>query len=104
MLSYFQYEKERVKRLRIAEATKGVGRPKVGGKFELVDHEGRTFSDEDMKGGFTLVSLSEEAFSWKTIVKRPVPMKLPIRWLVGRRDVRENGHTPAPPHQKSNEG
>lgn len=56
MLYYFQYEKERMKRLKIAEASKGVGRPKVGGKFELVDHEGRRFGDEDMKGGFTLVS------------------------------------------------
>ncbi len=53
-----------MQRQRIADAAKGVGKPKVGGKFELVDHEGRKFSDEDMKGGFTLVSLSGECFSW----------------------------------------
>lgn len=56
MLTYFGYEKKRVERERIAEAGKAVGKPRVGGKFELVDHEGREFVDEDMKGGFTLVS------------------------------------------------
>lgn len=56
MLTYFSYEKDRVERERIAEAGKAVGKPRVGGKFELVDHEGRSFGDEDMKGGFTLVS------------------------------------------------
>lgn len=56
MLTYFWYEKKRVERERIAEQGKAVGKPKVGGKFELVDHEGRAFGDEDMKGGFTLVS------------------------------------------------
>lgn len=40
----------------MAEAAKGVGRPKVGGTFELLDHEGRAFTDQDMKGGFSLVS------------------------------------------------
>lgn len=40
----------------MAEAAKGLGRPKVGGMFELLDHEGRAFTDQDMKGGFSLVS------------------------------------------------
>lgn len=56
MIYYFQSEKARVERKRIADAAKGVGRPKVGGKFELLDQEGRAFSDEDMRGGFSLVS------------------------------------------------
>lgn len=56
MIFYFRYEKERLERQRVAEAAKGVGRPKVGGKFELLDHEGRAFTDQDMKGGFSLVS------------------------------------------------
>ena len=43
-------------RQRIAEASKGVGKPKVGGEFELVDQEGRSFTDGDMKGGYSLVS------------------------------------------------
>lgn len=58
MLTYFAYEKKRVERERIAEVGKAVGKPRVGGKFELVDHEGRAFGDEDMKGGFTLVRFS----------------------------------------------
>lgn len=44
-----------MERKRVTEAAKGVGRPKVGGKFELKDHEGRTFTDQDMRGRFTLV-------------------------------------------------
>jgi len=42
-------------RQRIAEASKGVGKPKVGGPFELVDCEGNKFTHEDMNGGFSLV-------------------------------------------------
>ena len=45
-----------MERQRIAEASKGVGRPKVGGEFELLNHDGRPFGDGDMKGGFSLVS------------------------------------------------
>lgn len=52
---YFEYEKARMQRKRIADATKGVGRPKVGGAFELVDHEGRPFTSEDLKGRYSLV-------------------------------------------------
>ena len=55
MIVYFRYEKARIERKRIADASKGVGRPKVGGEFELVDQEGRTFGDERLKGGFSLV-------------------------------------------------
>ncbi|TVY14676.1 Mitochondrial protein SCO1 [Lachnellula arida] len=55
LIFYFRYEKARMERLRIAEATKGVGRPKVGGPFELVDQEGRRFTDEDMRGRYALV-------------------------------------------------
>lgn len=57
MIFYFRYEKERLERQRVAEAAKGVGKPKVGGTFGLLDHEGKAFTDQDMKGGFSLVSL-----------------------------------------------
>lgn len=46
----------------MAEAAKGVGRPKVGGKFALLDQEGKTFTDEDMKGGYSLVSVSNRLY------------------------------------------
>ncbi|KAL8770228.1 MAG: hypothetical protein Q9209_004070 [Squamulea sp. 1 TL-2023] len=52
---YFRYEKERVERKRIADSSKGVGKPKVGGKFEMVDQEGRPWTEQNIKGGFTLV-------------------------------------------------
>ncbi|KAL8854797.1 MAG: hypothetical protein Q9221_000303 [Calogaya cf. arnoldii] len=52
---YFRYEKERIQRKKIADSSKGVGKPKVGGKFELVDQEGRPWTEENIKGGFTLV-------------------------------------------------
>ncbi|KOS21255.1 Protein SCO1 [Escovopsis weberi] len=52
---YFEHEKDRMQRKRIAEATKGVGRPKVGGAFELVDQDGRPFTSEMLKGRHALV-------------------------------------------------
>jgi cytochrome oxidase Cu insertion factor (SCO1/SenC/PrrC family) len=45
-----------MERKRVAEATKGIGRPKVGGAFELVDTEGRHFTHENLKGRYALVS------------------------------------------------
>jgi protein SCO1 len=52
---YFEHEKERMQKKRIAEANKSVGKPKVGGSFKLVDQDGRPFTDEDMKGRYSLV-------------------------------------------------
>lgn len=56
LVFYFRYEKARMERKRIAEATKGVGKPKVGGPFQLVDQDGKVFTDADMKGKYSLVS------------------------------------------------
>jgi len=52
---YFRYEKARMARSRIAEANKGIGRPLVGGAFHLVDHNGKDFSEADLKGKYSLV-------------------------------------------------
>ena len=52
---YFEHEKERMHRQRIADAAKGVGRPKVGGPFELIDQNGNTFTSDMMKGRHSLV-------------------------------------------------
>ncbi|CAJ2504301.1 Uu.00g116950.m01.CDS01 [Anthostomella pinea] len=52
---YFEHEKQRMQRRRVAEATKGVGRPKVGGEFELVDQDGKVFSSADLRGRYSLV-------------------------------------------------
>ncbi|KAH7079334.1 SCO1/SenC-domain-containing protein [Paraphoma chrysanthemicola] len=53
--AYFTYEKERVARKRIADQTKGIGKPKVGGPFQLIDQEGNVFSSDDMLGKYSLV-------------------------------------------------
>lgn len=42
-------------RKRIAEHSKGMGRPLVGGPFSLTDHNGKPFTNEDMKGKYALV-------------------------------------------------
>lgn len=44
-----------MRRRRIAEASKGVGKPKVGGPFTLTDQDGRTVTHEDLKGKYALV-------------------------------------------------
>ncbi|KAI9784498.1 MAG: Cu-binding protein [Peltula sp. TS41687] len=55
LILYFRYEKARMARKRIAEATKGIGKPKVGGPFQLLDHRGRPFTSEHLKGKYSLV-------------------------------------------------
>jgi len=44
-----------MQRKRVAEASKGVGRPKVGGPFELIDVDGKPFTEKDLKGKYSLV-------------------------------------------------
>lgn len=56
MMIYFQVEKSRLERKRIAETTKGVGKPKVGGPFVLKDLDGKEFTEEDLKGKYSFVS------------------------------------------------
>ncbi|KAF2867122.1 mitochondrial metallochaperone Sco1 [Massariosphaeria phaeospora] len=55
MYAYFTYEKERLARKRIAEQTKGMGKPKVGGWFDLMDQDGNKFCSDDMAGQYALV-------------------------------------------------
>ncbi|KAF2273659.1 mitochondrial metallochaperone Sco1 [Westerdykella ornata] len=55
LYAYFTYEKERMARKRIAEQTKGIGKPKVGGPFDLIDHNGNRFTSDDMMGKYALV-------------------------------------------------
>jgi len=44
-----------MQRKRVAEHSKGMGRPLVGGPFSLIDHEGKPFTQEDLKGRYALV-------------------------------------------------
>ena len=47
-----------MERQRIVEATKGIGKPKVGGAFDLVDHDGKRFTNGDMTGKYALVGVT----------------------------------------------
>lgn len=55
MTFYFQYEKARMARARIAEANKGIGKPLIGGPFHLKDHYGNDFTEQSLKGKYSLV-------------------------------------------------
>ncbi|KUJ13998.1 protein sco1 [Mollisia scopiformis] len=55
LVLYFRHEKSRMERRRVAEASKGVGRPKVGGPFSLLTQEGKPFSEQEMRGRWSLV-------------------------------------------------
>ncbi len=61
---YFEDEKKRMHTKRIAEANKGVGRPKVGGSFDLIDQNGNKVTDQDLKGRYSLVSVDQ--VTWKS--------------------------------------
>ncbi|KAK8202063.1 Cu-binding protein [Zalaria obscura] len=52
---YFRSEKERMARKRIAEQSKGMGRPLVGGPFTLIDHDGKPFTEANLKGKYSLI-------------------------------------------------
>ena len=73
-----------MERQRIAEASKGVGRPKVGGEFELLDQEGQPFGDREMKGGFSLVSAYPIYGSIEARFGKGNTMARPLRVLVKR--------------------
>jgi hypothetical protein len=51
-----------VERQKIAQATKGIGKPKVGGPFSLIDQDGRPFTSEDLRDKYALVS---NLYLWK---------------------------------------
>lgn len=59
MMIYFRVEKARLERKRIAEMSKGVGKPKVGGPFVLTDLDGKEFTAEDLKGKYSFVSWTQ---------------------------------------------
>jgi hypothetical protein len=99
MIVYFRVEKDRLERKRIAEMSKGVGKPKVGGPFVLKDLEGKVFTEEELKGRYSFVSflfqvgeyarseaLGRYGFAnwllWDrfTSVSRIAPISAPMSW------------------------
>lgn len=68
---YFRSEKAKVERKRVADASKGMGKPKVGGPFALVDQDGRDWeSGVEMGGRFSLVSFLRACIGWWGYVSR----------------------------------
>ncbi|KZT13188.1 SCO1 protein [Laetiporus sulphureus 93-53] len=53
---YFRYEKQKLHERRQQELQdRQVGRPKVGGPFSLITHEGKPFTDKDLLGKWSLI-------------------------------------------------
>ncbi|OUM51121.1 hypothetical protein BVG19_g205 [[Candida] boidinii] len=51
----FKNEKEKLALRREAESNRGVGKPLIGGPFNLIDTKGKPFTDKDLLGKFSLV-------------------------------------------------
>lgn len=52
---YFNEEKKRIDAERKAEENRGIGKPQVGGPFNLVDQDGNKFTEKDLLGKFSLI-------------------------------------------------
>ncbi|KAH3670820.1 hypothetical protein WICMUC_004789 [Wickerhamomyces mucosus] len=52
---FFSSEKKRLQVQQDAESNRGYGRPLVGGPFTLIDSEGKEFTQENLKGKFSIV-------------------------------------------------
>lgn len=52
---YFTKEKKRLEIEKEAEANRGYGKPMVGGPFHLKDCDGNDFTDQNLKGQFSLL-------------------------------------------------
>lgn len=66
LLAYFYYQKQLIEKEKEAGKTESFGRPKVGGHFSLVDHDGRPVTDLDYRGkymlfyfGYTVLNLAQ---------------------------------------------
>ena len=61
---FFDREKARMRRKRIVESNQGMGRPRVGGPFELTDCDGAKFTAENLIGRYSLVRPRRAFFLW----------------------------------------
>lgn len=52
---FFTREKRRLEVQQQAEANRGYGKPLVGGPFELIDQDGKPFTQENLKGQFNIL-------------------------------------------------
>ncbi|KAG5520207.1 hypothetical protein PMAC_001284 [Pneumocystis sp. 'macacae'] len=52
---YFKNEKEKMLQRRYLNQNKSIGKAKIGGPFELIDHEGKNVTDKDFLGKYILI-------------------------------------------------
>lgn len=52
---FFTREKKRIQVQQEAEQNRGYGKPLVGGPFSLIDTEGNEFTEQDLKGQFSII-------------------------------------------------
>lgn len=63
---YFENEKKALKeRKRQENAAARIGRPKIGGPFTLTDQDGKSFSEQDLLGKWSMVYVSCAASSFR---------------------------------------
>lgn len=55
LMWYFRRERSRVETKRLEESNRGLGKPLVGGPFTLTDQDGKSFSDTDLHGKYSLI-------------------------------------------------
>ncbi|GJJ07831.1 hypothetical protein Clacol_002036 [Clathrus columnatus] len=56
LLFYFDWEKKRIKEEKEkAKANATYGRPDVGGPFQMIDHDGKPFTEKNLLGSYSLV-------------------------------------------------
>lgn len=51
----FRNEKEKLKLRKEAEANRGIGKPLIGGPFNLITHDGKPFTEKDLIGKFSII-------------------------------------------------
>lgn len=52
---FFEKEKKKQAQKKLEQATQSYGKPDLGGPFELVDQDNKPFTDQDLKGKYSLV-------------------------------------------------
>ncbi|KAG9293784.1 hypothetical protein G9A89_019121 [Geosiphon pyriformis] len=56
LVLYFRNEKEKLEKKRKEDREmKSIGRPKIGGSFDLLDQNGQVFTDHDLLGRYSLI-------------------------------------------------
>lgn len=55
LYAFFSNEKKRLETEKEAEANRGYGKPLIGGPFNLIDQDGKPFTEKDLLGKFSVI-------------------------------------------------